>query len=112
MVPVVDLLTALIVDHDELLIVRCGDLLRAHGMKVRMAGGIVALARILVEDEIDVVIAGMEVPDLPAAEILRVVRAHDEELPVIFVSTWPDFDAGPARDGLRATITSAAVGYR
>lgn len=104
--------TALIIDDDELLLVRCADMLRAAGMAVRIAGGVPAAARALDDSEFDVVVAGIRVRESSAAELLRTIRSHDEELPVIFVSTWPDFDEVTSRDALRGTVISAAVGYQ
>jgi DNA-binding NtrC family response regulator len=107
--------TALIIDHDEPRMIHCANLLRAGGMRVRIAATATAALAAL-QKGVDVVLAGLILRESSAVELLREIRTHDEQLPVIFVSSWPDFardspDRRPA-DSLRGTVLCAASGYR
>jgi FixJ family two-component response regulator len=108
---------ALVVDVDETVLRSCASMLRAAGMQVVTAS--------TSADALDAlgVNKNVSLPDSDGPDLLRAIRAKDTDLPVIFVTTWPDFSpsnlaeqvdkGGPnTAEALRGTVVSAAVSYR
>jgi DNA-binding NtrC family response regulator len=114
--------TALIVSRDEPVRHRCAEMLVAAGLGVRMATDREDALSMFAKGGIDVIVASAPEVDGPA--LLQEIRRHDEQLPVIFVTEWPDFSqaatlaSGSSRGGrspaesLRNAVVAAAVQHQ
>jgi DNA-binding NtrC family response regulator len=114
--------TALIVTRNEPARERCAAMLTAAGLAVRTAGDRETALTMFAQGGIHVVVASAPEVDGPA--LLQAIRKHDDRLPVIFVTEWPDFATaaslatGSSRAGrspaesLRSAVIAAAVSYQ
>jgi DNA-binding NtrC family response regulator len=106
---------ALIVEADPGVRGACAAFLGEAGMAARTAGDRRELLDALAAAAIEVVIANVLFPEALGAELLAAVRARDPDVPVIFVSRWPDFAAAGddlGAEALRGSALTAAAGYR
>lgn len=101
---------ALVVDADHAVLRGCAALLHAAGLQVRTATSGDAAVDALADGEVEVVVANLRLPDATGPELLGAIRARDGEVPVIFVTGWPDFAS--EGDTLRGTVVTAAIGCR
>lgn len=116
--------TALILDSDDDVRRGCAAMLTAAGMSVRVTARAEEALAVIAEGGVDVVVSNVSLGGLSGPDLLREIRARDPELPVVFVTGWPAFDAptevasgssGGARttaEALRGMVVTAAVGYR
>ena len=81
--------TALIVSGDEDTREQCSAMLVNIGFSVRTAPDREAALTMFAQGGVDVIVASA--PEVDGAALLQEIRKHDERLPVIFVTEWPDF---------------------
>jgi len=122
MTPPDDAGTALIVTRDEPVRERCAAMLVAAGLGVRVAGDRAAALSVFAQGVIDVVVVSS--PEIDGPALLQAIRQHDDRLPVIFVTEWPDFSqltslaSGSSRgkrspaETLRSAVVAAAVQHQ
>lgn len=103
---------ALVIDGDADVRRACASLLAAAGLAVATvddgAAGLAAIAG----GGVDVVVASIRLADVTGPELLQAIRARDQVLPVVFVTSWPDFADHDDASALGGTVASAAFGYR
>jgi len=64
--------------------------LRKHGMTVEVATDPVAAAELIRTRSFDVVVSDVTMPGMTGLELLRAVREHDLDLPVVLMTGGPD----------------------
>src|SRR3954470_1907123 len=95
----------LIVDDDAGFARSCARLLGGWGYEVEMAleGG--EAVRRAHEREFDVILSDINVPDMSGLQILRSIRQHDRDVPVVLMT------GGPAIESAREAVECGALSY-
>ena len=95
----------LIVDDDAGFARSCARLLGGWGYEVEMVleGG--EAVRRAHEREFDVILSDINVPDMSGIQILRWIRQHDRDVPVVLMT------GGPAIESAREAVECGALGY-
>jgi EAL domain-containing protein (putative c-di-GMP-specific phosphodiesterase class I) len=95
----------LIIDDDAGFARSCARLLGGWGYDVEMAlEGVRAVARAR-ERHFDVILSDINVPDMSGLQILRAVRQHDRDVPVVLMT------GGPALESAREAVECGAMSY-
>src|SRR5437868_803456 len=97
--------TVLIVDDDAGFARSCARLLGGWGYEVEMAlegGRAVQRAQ---ERPFDVILSDINVPDMSGIQILRAIRLHDRDVPVVLMT------GGPAIESAREAVECGALSY-
>lgn len=95
-------MTALLLDTDDSALLAIAASLRLARFDVRIAPSLPASF-----EEFDVVVANVALPDTPGAALLQAIRARDVDLPVVFVTAWPQADS-ESHEPLVASVLAAA----
>jgi EAL domain-containing protein (putative c-di-GMP-specific phosphodiesterase class I) len=97
--------TVLIVDDDAGFARSCARLLGGWGYEVEMAlEGNLAVQRAQ-ERPFDVILSDINVPDMSGLQILRAIRQHDRDVPVVLMT------GGPALESAREAVECGALSY-
>jgi EAL domain-containing protein (putative c-di-GMP-specific phosphodiesterase class I) len=95
----------LIIDDDAGFARSCARLLDGWGYDVETAlEGSRAVVRVL-ERDFDVILSDINVPDMSGLQILRTIRQHDRDVPVVLVT------GGPALESAREAVECGALSY-
>jgi EAL domain-containing protein (putative c-di-GMP-specific phosphodiesterase class I) len=95
----------LIIDDDAGFARSCARLLGGWGYEVEMAlEGIGAVQRAQ-ERCFDVILSDINVPDMSGLQILRAIRQHDRDVPVVLMT------GGPALESAREAVECGALSY-
>lgn len=88
-----DTVKVLLVDDESAVLRACAEALRRRGAVVETASsGREGVARVR-DGAWDAIISDISMPDLSGIELLKAVRAHDLEVPVILMTGKPDLDS-------------------
>lgn len=83
----------LLVDDEELIRRMCETTLRRAGFHVETASDGRAAIRLLKQNSYHVVVSDIGMPDLDGLQLLREVRAHDLDVPVVLMTGSPDIES-------------------
>ncbi len=95
----------LVIDDDEAFLRSCKRILEGWSYEVHTAFDGRSAVSLVSERAFDVVLSDINVPDLSGLEILRAVRQHDRDLPVVLMT------GGPALESAREAIDGGALSY-
>jgi len=95
----------LIVDDDAGFARSCARLLGGWGYEVEMVLEGSAAVRRAHEREFDVILSDINVPDMSGLQILRSIRQHDRDVPVVLMT------GGPALESAREAVECGALSY-
>lgn len=95
----------LIVDDDPGFARSCARLLDGWGYSVEMVLDGTEALRITKERVFDVILSDINVPDMSGLDILRAVREHDRDIPVVLMT------GGPALESAREAVECGAMSY-
>lgn len=95
----------LIIDDDVGFARSCARLLNGWGYEVELVleGG--AAVRRAHEREFDVILSDINVPDMSGLQILRSIRQHDRDVPIVLMT------GGPALESAREAVDCGALSY-
>jgi EAL domain-containing protein (putative c-di-GMP-specific phosphodiesterase class I) len=95
----------LIVDDDAGFARSCARLLGGWGYEVEMVLEGSEAVRRAHEREFDVILSDINVPDMSGLQILRSIRQHDRDVPVVLMT------GGPALESAREAVECGALSY-
>jgi EAL domain-containing protein (putative c-di-GMP-specific phosphodiesterase class I) len=95
----------LLVDDDPTFARSCARLLGGWGYDVETAFGGAEAVRRSQERPFDVVLSDINVPDMSGLEVLRAIRQHDRDVPVVLMT------GGPALESAREAVECGALSY-
>jgi EAL domain-containing protein (putative c-di-GMP-specific phosphodiesterase class I) len=95
----------LIVDDDAGFARSCARLLGGWGYDVEMALAGLEAVRRAQERKFDVILSDINVPDMSGLQILREIRLHDRDVPVVLMT------GGPALESAREAVECGALSY-
>jgi len=81
--------TVLLVDDDESVLRAHARLLEKRGCEVAIAGDGEAALALLGERSFDVILSDLEMPRMNGIKLLEQIRAHDLDVPVLFITGTP-----------------------
>ncbi len=85
--------TVLVIDDEPVLQDVLGTLLPQHGFEVRPAVSAAEGMRLLREEEVDVVLLDLMLPDRHGLELLPEIRSYDPQLPVVVVTAYSSIES-------------------
>jgi EAL domain-containing protein (putative c-di-GMP-specific phosphodiesterase class I) len=95
----------LLVDDDAGFARSCARLLGGWGYEVATALEGCEAVRLAHEREFDVILSDINVPDMNGLQILRLIREHDRDVPVVLMT------GGPAIESAREAVECGALSY-
>jgi len=99
--------TILVVDDEPNYLVVISEILREEGFEVFTAGSGFEGMRIVRENDLDMVITDMRMPGMDGLELLKAIKEHDRDLPVIMVTAFGEVEkaVGAMRAGAYNYLT-------
>jgi DNA-binding response OmpR family regulator len=98
---------ALLLDNDVAALQPFAESLRAARIDV-FEEDVLPRALVMIDaDAVDIVVANVALSDAPGVQLLHAIRARNEELPVVFVTTWPEPNSA-ADEALVSAVMIAA----
>jgi EAL domain-containing protein (putative c-di-GMP-specific phosphodiesterase class I) len=95
----------LVIDDDEQFLRSCTRILEGWDYQVYTASDGRSAVSLVSEKSFDVILSDINVPGLTGLEVLRVVRQHDRDLPVVLMT------GGPALESAREAVDGGALSY-
>lgn len=95
----------LVIDDDEQFVRSCTRILESWNYEVFTAFDGRSAVKLVSEKAFDVILSDINVPGLTGLEVLRVVRQHDRDLPVVLMT------GGPALESAREAVDGGALSY-
>jgi response regulator RpfG family c-di-GMP phosphodiesterase len=95
-------MTALLLDSETDALLAMAAALRRANFEVRVASSLPATFA-----EVDVVVANVALPGAPGAQLLQTIRERDVDLPVVFVTGWPE-PGSESHEPLVSSVLAAA----
>src|ERR1039457_51522 len=87
----------LVLDDEEDMLKGFGKLLEAQGHKAYLVSNATAAAKILEEEEIDIVFTDLLMPDIDGLQVLEMVQKINPSIPVIIFSAYGTVDRAEER---------------
>jgi DNA-binding NtrC family response regulator len=107
MTAVQDLRFALIVEHDDLLRAGFRAMLDEVGLAARTVSSLAAALVEVSGGGVNVVVANISVGESTGSQILQAIRSRDADVPVVFITAWPEMGSELAGALRQAVVTAA-----
>ncbi len=82
----------LIVDDDDVFLKACVRMLEGWGLEAVACASVEAALGLVRERDFDVILSDINLPDASGIELLRGVRGHDKDVPVILMTGGPELE--------------------
>lgn len=83
----------LVVDDDDLFLRVCTTVLKRAGFNVEAVGDATKVVGTLAAGRFDAVVSDVRMPKVDGVQLLRAIRSHDAEMPVVLMSGQPTVEA-------------------